>query len=109
VWQSLFQIGRESARRFLPVLGCVCLIAASLPCAADPPPPESNSTSKSNQHSPQDDPVADTASLPKPIRSVEGISQYELDNGVQILLFPDESKEVVTVNMTVFVGSRHEG
>lgn len=53
--------------------------------------------------------MADTASLPKPIRSVEGISQYELDNGVQILLFPDESKEVVTVNMTVFVGSRHEG
>ncbi|WP_322975165.1 M16 family metallopeptidase [Aporhodopirellula aestuarii] len=43
------------------------------------------------------------------LRSVEGISQYELDNGVQILLFPDDSKEVVTVNMTIFVGSRHEG
>ncbi|WP_390854704.1 M16 family metallopeptidase [Aporhodopirellula rubra] len=57
----------------------------------------------------KDDHVAATDSLPKMLRSVEGISQYELDNGVQILLFPDESKEVVTVNMTVFVGSRHEG
>ena len=26
-----------------------------------------------------------------------------------MLLFPDPSKEVVTVNMTIFVGSRHEG
>ena len=47
--------------------------------------------------------------LPKPITRVEGISQYRLSNGVDVLLFPDPSKEVVTVNMTVFVGSRHEG
>ncbi|MCM2371598.1 insulinase family protein [Rhodopirellula sp. ICT_H3.1] len=53
--------------------------------------------------------MAETDTLPKMLRSVEGISQYELDNGVQILLFPDDSKEVVTVNMTIFVGSRHEG
>jgi zinc protease len=45
----------------------------------------------------------------KKITEVEGISQYELSNGVEVLLFPDPSKEVVTVNMTVFVGSRHEG
>ncbi|WP_404307634.1 M16 family metallopeptidase [Neorhodopirellula lusitana] len=50
-----------------------------------------------------------TSAGPKKIRSVEGITEYLLDNGVKILLFPDESKEVVTVNMTVFVGSRHEG
>ena len=43
------------------------------------------------------------------VTEVEGISEYELKNGVRILLFPDASKEVVTVNMTVFVGSRHEG
>jgi len=43
------------------------------------------------------------------ITEVEGISEYRLDNGVRVLLFPDPSKEVVTVNMTVFVGSRHEG
>lgn len=43
------------------------------------------------------------------VTEIEGISEYKLDNGVRVLLFPDESKEVVTVNMTVFVGSRHEG
>ncbi|MCA9140357.1 MAG: insulinase family protein, partial [Planctomycetales bacterium] len=43
------------------------------------------------------------------INEIEGISEYKLENGVRVLLFPDESKDVVTVNMTVFVGSRHEG
>lgn len=44
-----------------------------------------------------------------PIRSVEGITEYHLENGLQVLLFPDESSPKVTVNLTVFVGSRHEG
>ena len=43
------------------------------------------------------------------VTEVEGIAEYRLENGVKVLLFPDASKEVVTVNMTVFVGSRHEG
>jgi pterin-4a-carbinolamine dehydratase len=43
------------------------------------------------------------------VTEIEGISEYRLENGVRVLLFPDPSKEVVTVNMTVFVGSRHEG
>ncbi|MDZ4849882.1 MAG: pitrilysin family protein [Pirellulaceae bacterium] len=47
--------------------------------------------------------------LPKKLHSIEGIEEYQLENGVQILLFPDSSKPVVTVSMTVFVGSRHEG
>ena len=48
-------------------------------------------------------------SMPKKIRSVEGITEYELENGLKILLFPDVSRPTVTVNLTVFVGSRHEG
>ena len=43
------------------------------------------------------------------VTEIEGISEYVLDNGVRVLLFPDPSKEVVTINMTIFVGSRHEG
>ena len=43
------------------------------------------------------------------VTEVEGISEYRLDNGVQVLLFPDDSKPQFTVNMTVLVGSRHEG
>lgn len=46
---------------------------------------------------------------PELVRSIEGISEYELDNGVRVLLFPDPSAARVTVNMTIFVGSRHEG
>ena len=41
--------------------------------------------------------------------TIEGITEYQLDNGVRFLLFPDPSASTVTVNMTVLVGSRHEG
>ncbi|MDP6556138.1 MAG: pitrilysin family protein [Pirellulaceae bacterium] len=46
---------------------------------------------------------------PKEVATVEGIAEYRLDNGVRLLLFPDGSRPTVTVNLTVFVGSRHEG
>src|SRR5262245_44238319 len=41
--------------------------------------------------------------------SIEGITEYRLENGVRFLLFPEPSASKVTVNMTVLVGSRHEG
>lgn len=41
--------------------------------------------------------------------TVEGITEYTLDNGLRVLLFPDPSRQQITVNMTVLVGSRHEG
>lgn len=47
--------------------------------------------------------------LVKAIHTIEGISEYRLDNGLQVLLIPDASRSLVTVNLTVFVGSRHEG
>lgn len=40
---------------------------------------------------------------------VEGISEFLLDNGLKVLLFPDQSKQTITVNVTYLVGSRHEG
>jgi zinc protease len=40
--------------------------------------------------------------------SVEGITEYRLANGLQVLLFPDASKPIITVNITYKVGSRHE-
>ena len=55
--------------------------------------------------------LALTAAPPKPFTigpSIEGISEYSLPNGLKILLVPDPSKPTVTVNLTVFVGSRHE-
>lgn len=41
--------------------------------------------------------------------SVEGITEYFLANGMQVLLYPDNSKQTMTVNITYKVGSRHEG
>jgi len=46
---------------------------------------------------------------PTKVTSVEGITEYRLANGLRVLLFPDASRPKVTVNLTVFVGSRHEG
>jgi zinc protease len=43
-----------------------------------------------------------------PVASVEGITEYRLDNGLRFLLFPDPSKPQITVNITYLVGSRHE-
>jgi len=43
------------------------------------------------------------------VASVEGITEYNLKNGLRVLLFPDPSKPTITVNMTYMVGSRHEG
>jgi zinc protease len=43
------------------------------------------------------------------ITSVEGITEYRLDNGLQVLLFPDSSNATITVNVTYLVGSVDEG
>src|SRR5437879_978181 len=46
---------------------------------------------------------------PKKIITIEGITEYQLENGLRLLLLPDPSSPRITVNMTVLVGSRHEG
>lgn len=43
------------------------------------------------------------------VREAEGVSEYRLANGLQVLLIPDATKPTVTVNVTYRVGSRHEG
>jgi zinc protease len=40
--------------------------------------------------------------------SVEGITEYRLKNGLRVLLFPDQTKQTITVNITYLVGSRNE-
>jgi zinc protease len=49
--------------------------------------------------------------LPKGVVNVtatDGITEYRLNNGLKVLLFPDSSKPTVTVNVTYLVGSRFE-
>ena len=55
--------------------------------------------------------VSSAAKLPRGVdqlNSIEGITEYRLKNGLQVLLFPDPSQETITVNMTYRVGSKHE-
>ncbi|CAM5779452.1 pitrilysin family protein [Castellaniella caeni] len=52
------------------------------------------------------------AILPKGIQRVvliEGVTEYRLANGLQVLLAPDDSRAQTTVNMSYRVGSRNEG
>ena len=44
----------------------------------------------------------------QPVNQIEGITEYRLHNGLQVLLVPDTSKPSTTVNLTYRVGSRHE-
>lgn len=53
-------------------------------------------------------PLAFAKSKLEKVTEVEGISEYTLDNGLRVLLFPDQTKETVTVNVTYHVGSKHE-
>ncbi len=42
------------------------------------------------------------------VTSVEGITEYRLENGMKVLLMPDRSRPTTTINVTYFVGSKHE-
>ncbi len=56
-------------------------------------------------------PLAGAAALPAGITqgvSVEGITEYRLDNGLRVVLFPDAGAATTSVNVTYLVGSRHE-
>src|SRR5262245_25518981 len=58
---------------------------------------------RGQQHAPQ---------LPPGVTRVEAgeaITEYRHDKGLRILLIPDASQPKVTINLTVFCGSRHEG
>ena len=70
------------------------------------------------QQAPQPKPPAAMAAPPaattaasqglQQVTSVEGITEFRLPNGLQLLLVPDASKASTTVNLTYRVGSRHE-
>ncbi len=52
---------------------------------------------------------SEAPAMPQKVVTIEGITEYRLNNGLRLLLFPDSASPNVTVNMTVLVGSRHEG
>ncbi len=78
---------RSTMGRFFPVAAILLLTIVRPPTQAQAPLPEGVTR----------------------IETVEGITEYKLANGLRVLLIPDDSQPKVTVNMTVFCGSRHEG
>src|ERR1035437_2608742 len=42
------------------------------------------------------------------VTSIEGVTEYAFPNGLHVLLFPDNSKPKITVNVVYRVGSRNE-
>ncbi|MDQ2870931.1 MAG: insulinase family protein, partial [Acidobacteriota bacterium] len=74
------------------------LAAAASAAAASPAPAPAKAA-----------PGARRTGHPTQVTSVEGITEYALDNGLHVLLFPDQTKQTITVNVTYMVGSRHEG
>jgi zinc protease len=80
-------------------LGCTQLAGAQSATAATP------AASKAAAGAPKA--AAARASLTK-LTEVEGITEYRLPNGLQVLLVPDDSKPSTTVNLTYRVGSRFE-
>jgi len=52
---------------------------------------------------------AQPVETPEKVVTIEGITEYRYKNGLRFLSYPDPSSPTVTVNMTVLVGSRHEG
>ena len=49
------------------------------------------------------------AEAPKKTHSVEGITEWQLSNGLKLLTLPDPGADTVTVHIVYLVGSRHEG
>ena len=101
--------------RLRPLTAAVLLACAAVPACASAPAPAPASVPAPASAPASVAPVAPApsaagkgASLPVVTR-VEGISEYRLDNGLRVVLFPDPTKPSLTVNITYFVGSRHEG
>ncbi|MBN1206498.1 MAG: insulinase family protein [Myxococcaceae bacterium] len=102
------QLTPEARMRRAPLLAALLLAALSA-CAQGPVP-----VAKAPPAAPVAPAVAvsnarDRADTPAPVASVEGITEYRLPNGLRVVLFPDPTKPTVTVNVTYFVGSKHEG
>jgi zinc protease len=47
--------------------------------------------------------------MPTMIRNIEGVKEYQLENGLKVLLMQDATQNNILVNIIYNVGSRHEG
>jgi len=88
----------------LAIVSLVACTPVPAPVTPGPVPPKvAVTTTTTSQPAPAPPPRASK------VRTIEGITEYTLPNGLQILLFPDPTQSNVTINVTYRVGSRHEG
>lgn len=99
--QSPAAIAPLGRKLLLTALGIAGLAVCYVPAPASAPQHASDG---------QDAAPAERTAPPHPskVASVEGITEYRLENGLRLLLCPDASRTTITVNMTYLVGSRHE-
>ncbi len=113
-----------SARSFRPALTAVAFLLGGAIAAQAAPAPVSGPSPAASARTPATAPA--TAPPPAPakrpaagrapaahhppvqVTSVEGITEWVLDDGLHVLLFPDPTKQTITVNITYLVGSRNE-
>jgi zinc protease len=91
--------------RLLALAAAIAASAAPATAATAAPPVAASGAAPAKAPAPA--PAA--KGLPQQLREVEGIHEYRLPDGLQVLLIPDASKPTVTVNVTYHVGSRMEG
>jgi zinc protease len=96
----------------------VLLATTFVAACSGPNKPSTTTPSPTPETAPAQPEVTNSSTKPAPpvamakaskVRSVEGITEYQMDNGMKVLLFPDQTQNTVTVNITYLVGSRVEG
>ncbi len=100
-------LGRDWARRFLVVFSVFLAAAGATDVRAEAAPGVPPKRIAKVVPLGASKAAAITATVDK-VTAVEGITEYRLSNGLRVLLFPDQSKPTITVNMTYLVGSRQE-
>ena len=95
-------------RELLPLL-LVAACGGAKPATTVPAPPATGATPAPAVASAAPAVATAAPAAAQKVRTVEGITEYRLGNGLQVLLFPDPTQSTLTVNITYLVGSRHEG
>ena len=96
---------RLTRKRDLRHAYCKLQVATGVVCGADGPGIRRETSQAGDTAAAA---VVAAPAAPERVTSVEGITEYRLANGLRVLLFPDQTKQTLTVNMTYLVGSRHE-
>jgi zinc protease len=101
---------RPISRLLVATLLAGQVLSAALAAPAAPPTGPSTPPASPTPATPKASPKAGAhvAAPPQKVMTIEGVTEYSLNNGLKVLLFPDDSSTTTTVNITYKVGSRFE-